>query len=133
MWAFCRASVLQLVQCNYNFSKKLKYTEVFCFKIFFSYMNHNQILWSNIQLNDLIMNIIILEIWITKLCYFMCRWLWTRYDDGKFYYEGEWYVVLWHITMTIKTKLHTLNGICEFNLVKALIIIKISYPYWFCL
>ena len=31
-------------------------------------MNHNQKLWYNIQLNDLIINIIILEIWIIKLC-----------------------------------------------------------------
>ena len=117
LWVFCRASTLLLVQCTYNFSKKLKFTEV-CFvsKFFF---------WHESQLN--IVNIVnILEIWIIKLFYFMCRWLSIR-EKSIHCKIWRWTAILWkrmvcgsvtdiyllicdscaHMTMTIKTKSHT--------------------------
>ena len=117
LWAFWRASTWLLVRFTYNFSEKLKFTEV-CFvsKVFF---------WHESQLN--IVNIVnILEIWIIKLFYFMCRWLSIR-EKSIQWKIWRWKALLWrrmvcgsvtdiyllicdscaHITMTIKTKSHT--------------------------
>ena len=112
MWAFCRASTLLFVQCINNFwQKKLKFTKV-CFvsKVFFD-MNHNRILWFNIQPKILIMNINILEIWIFKLFYFVCRWLsirekvhlvqdmtmesFTMKENGMWFCDWHIFVNLW--------------------------------------
>ena len=74
----------------------------------------------------------VLEIWIIKLCYFVYRWLSIR-EKSIQCAIWRWKALLWrrmvcgsvtdiyllicdscaHMTMTIKTKLHTLSGICE--------------------
>ena len=127
LWAFWRASTLLLVQCTYNFSKKLKFTEVcFVLKVFFFWHESQLNILIHIQPNMLIMNITILEIGIIKLFYFMCRWLSIR-EKSIQCKIWRWKALLWrrmvcgsvtdiyllicdrcvHMTMTIKTKSHT--------------------------
>ena len=74
----------------------------------------------------------VLEIWIIKLCYFVYRWLSIR-EKSIQCAIWRWKALLWrrmvcgsvtdiyllicdscaHMAVTIKTKLHTLSGICE--------------------
>ena len=94
LWAFWRASTLLLVQCTYNFSKKLKFTEVcFVLKVFF--------FWHESQLNILIhIQPKMDERWTALL--------WRRMVCGS---VTDIYLLICdscaHMTMTIKTKSHT--------------------------
>ena len=120
LWAFYRASTHLLVQCTYNFCKKLKFTEV-CFESFFFDMNHNWILWTFWKFES--SNSFI-------SCVGGCQSdkspFSARYEDGQLYYEGEWYVVLWLIYICkFVTAVHTCLWLLRLNHTPRMVFVNI--------